>query len=72
MYFIRCLRYLGMIVCSQDAETLLPYIDLYSYGRALLERDQAVVTKYGLVEQDKTQQTMEENQAPGLGGMEML
>ena len=30
---------LGMIVCSQDAETLLPYIDLYSYGRALLERD---------------------------------
>ena len=63
---------LGLVLCGQDAETLLPYLDLQSYGRALLERDQAVVTKYGLVEQDKTQQTMEENQAPGLGGMEML
>lgn len=63
---------LGLVLCGQDAETLLPYIDLYSYGRALLERDQAVVTKYGLVEQDKTQQTMEENQAPCQGGMEMM
>ena len=63
---------LGLVLCGQDAETLLPYIDLQSYGRALLERDQAVVTKYGLVEQDKTQQTMEENQAPCQGGMEMM
>lgn len=63
---------LGLVLCGQDAETLLPYIDLHSYGRALLERDQAVVTRYGLVEQDKTQQTMEEHQAPHQGGMEML
>jgi len=63
---------LGLVLCGQDAETLLPYLDLQSYGRALLERDQAVVTRYGLVEQDKTQQTMEENQAPGRDGMEMM
>lgn len=62
---------LNVILCERDAETLLPYIDLQSYGRALLERDQAMVTSYGLVERDATQQILEENQAPE-GGMEMM
>ena len=63
---------LNVILCERDAETLLPYIDLQSYGRALLERDQAMVTSYGLVERDTTQQIFEETQAPGQGGMEMV
>ena len=62
---------LSVILCERDAEVLLPYIDLQSYGRALLERDQAMVTSYGLVERDTTQQILEENQAPE-GGMEMV
>jgi len=63
---------LNVILCERDAETLLPYIDLQSYGRALLERDHAMVTSYGLVEQDTTQQILEKNQVPGQGGMEMM
>ena len=63
---------LNVILCERDAETLLPHIDLLSYGRALLERDQAMVTSYGLVERDTTQQILEENQVPSRGGMEMM
>ena len=63
---------LNVILCERDAEALLPYIDLQSYGRALLERDQAVVTSYGLVERDTTRQVLEEDQAPNQGGMEMV
>ena len=57
---------------ERDTEALLPHIDLLSYGRALLERDQAMVTSYGLVERSTTQQILEENQVPGRGGMEMV
>ena len=62
---------LNVILCERDAEALLPYIDLQSYGRALLARDQAVVTSYGLVERDTSRQVLEEDQAPE-GGMEMV
>ena len=62
---------LNVILCERDAEALLPYIDLQSYGRALLARDQAVVTSYGLVERDTSRQVPEEDQAPE-GGMEMV
>ena len=63
---------LEVILCGQDAETLLPHIDLRGYGSALLARDQAIVTGYGLVERDRSQPVLEENQAPCRGGMEMM
>ena len=63
---------LNVILCGRDAEALLPYIDLQSYGRALLERDQAMVTSYGLLERDTARQVLEEDEAPGQGGMEMM
>ena len=63
---------LNVILCERDTEALLPHIDLLSYGRALLERDQAMVTSYGLVERDTTRQVLEEDQAPNQGGMEMV
>lgn len=47
---------LGVIVSSQDLKTLLPHIDLTGYGRALLERDQAVITEYGLLKREHSQQ----------------
>lgn len=62
---------LSSVLCSQDAETLLPYIDLTGYGRALLERDQAVITGYGLVEQKNREQTQDMEQQPAPGGMVM-
>ena len=62
---------LNVILCGSDMEALLPYIDLEGYGRALLKRDQAMVTSYGLVERDTAQQVLTEDEAPGQGGMEM-
>lgn len=52
---------LKVILCESDAETLLPHIDLTGYGRALLERDHARITSYGLLEQKPHEQvqTME-------------
>ena len=63
---------LGMILCDKDAETLLPHIDLAGYGRALLARDHARITGYGLVERRDDQPVLEEEQAPVQGGMEMM
>lgn len=61
---------LKVVIGDKDAETLMPYIDLHSYGRALLERDHATITGYGLVERENREQAME--QQPGQGGMEMM
>lgn len=61
---------LRVVICDKDAETLIPHIDLIGYGRALLERDHAVITGYGLIERESQEQTME--QQPIQGGMEMM
>ena len=61
---------LKVVIGDKDAETLMPYIDLLSYGRALLERDHATITGYGLVERENREQAME--QQPGQGGMDMI
>ena len=61
---------LKVVIGDKDAKTLMPYIDLHSYGRALLERDHATITGYGLVERENREQAME--QQPGQGGMEMM
>ena len=61
---------LKVVIGDKDAETLMPYIDLHSYGRALLERDHATITGYGLVERENREQAME--QQPGQGGMDMI
>ena len=63
---------LKVVICDKDAETLMPYIDLHSYGLALLERDRAVITKYGLIERACSEQTQTIEQLPGQGGMEMM
>lgn len=46
-------------------------LDLRCYGRALLERDHTVITKYGLVERAGGEQAQDMEQQPGPGGMEM-
>ena len=46
---------LRLVISSKDAEVLRPHIDLEGYGRALLMRDQAVITSYGLVKRDQSQ-----------------
>ena len=63
---------LEVVICEKDAETLMPYIDLQGYGRALLERDHAVITEYGLVERSGGEQVQGMEEQPGPGGMEMM
>lgn len=63
---------LEVVICEKDAETLMPYIDLQGYGRALLERDHAVITEYGLVEWAGREQMQDMEEQPGPGGMEMM
>jgi len=63
---------LEVVICEKDAETLMPYIDLQGYGRALLERDHAVITGYGLVERAGGEQAQGMEEQPGRGGMEMM
>ena len=63
---------LEVVICEKDAETLMPYIDLQGYGRALLERDHAVITGYGLVERAGGEQVQGMEEQPGPGGMEMM
>ena len=63
---------LEVVICEKDAETLMPYIDLQGYGSALLERDHAVITGYGLVERAGGEQVQNMEEQPGPGGMEMM
>lgn len=63
---------LRVVLCDKDVETLLPHIDLAGYGCALLARDHARITGYGLVERRDDQPVLEEEQAPVQGGMEMM
>lgn len=63
---------LEVVICEKNAETLMPYIDLHGYGRALLERDHAVITEYGLVERPGREQVQGMEEQPGSGGMEMM
>ena len=63
---------LAVVICERDAETLVPHIDLQGYGRALLERDHAVITGYGLLERKGGEPVQRMRQQPGPGGMEML
>ena len=55
---------LGVVMGEQDMEALLPHVDLIGYGRALLKRDQAIITSYGLVEHERSGQVMEPADAP--------
>ena len=62
---------LRVVVSSPDAETLLPHVDLAGYGRALLERYQSVITRYGMLARNEDQQVQDMEQGSAPGGMVM-
>ena len=64
---------LAVIMGEQEAETLLPHVNLYQYGRALQGRYQFVLTEYGSVERADNQPLMaaQKQEQPTMGGMEM-
>ena len=63
---------LKVVICDEDAETLLPHINLPSYGRALLERDHAIITGYGLLERKGEEPVQRMEQQPDPCGMGMI
>ena len=64
---------LSVIMGEQEAETLLPYVNLYQYGKALREKYELVLTDYGSVERADNQPIIkpQERSQPTMGGMEM-
>ena len=63
---------LSAMLGEKDAELIIRHLNLYAYGKALLEQDNAVVTPYGRLQRLDGQpiQTME--QEPEMGGMEAV
>jgi hypothetical protein len=59
---------LGVIVSGKDADLLIEHLDLRAYGKDLLERQNAALTDYGLVQRRDGQplMTQTETQTQGL------
>ena len=52
-------------------ETLLPHVQLYAFGKALVEAQGNEITEYGLIERTDSSPIRAEYQRPIQGGMEM-
>lgn len=62
---------LKVILCDPERELLMPCVNLYQYGEALLENCGGVLTDYGLIERIDQQPIQARKQNPWQGGMEM-
>lgn len=59
---------LGVILPAQDAEKLIPHLNLYAYGQALIQDQECTLTEYGLISREDGQNLKPLEQ----GGMEMM
>ena len=62
---------LSAVLRDEDAATLIPHLNLYQYGQALIERCGGTLTAYGLIERKDHQPVQTAENMPGQGGMEM-
>ena len=46
---------LKVTMAESDAEILLPHVNLYTYGEALLQSQHAMLTEYGVIERQDGQ-----------------
>lgn len=60
--------FLESSVGSGSMETLLPYVNLYAYGQALIQEQECSLTEYGLISREDGQSLKPMEQ----GGMEMM
>lgn len=63
---------LSAVLRDEDAATLIPHLNLYQYGQALIERCGGTLTAYGLIEREDHQPIQAIENMPSQGGMEML
>lgn len=63
---------LAAIMPEEDLKLLAQHLNLYGYGRSLLQDRNAVITSYGLVERKDGQPIQAMENQPEQGGMEMM
>lgn len=64
---------LDTILSKQDAEMLIPHLNMYAYGQALLDRFGGVLTDYGIIERRDGRPVLAFTEPqPQQGGMEMM
>ena len=61
---------LNAVLSEKDAELLIQHLNLYAYGNALLEQENAAVTHYGQLQRRDGQPIQAMEQEPKMGGME--
>ena len=58
------------MVGEKDADLLKQYLNMYAYGKALLEQENAAITPYGRLQRRDGQPIQGMEQEPEMGGME--
>ena len=61
---------LNTMVGEKDTDLLKKHLNMYAYGKALLEQDNAAITSYGRLQRRDGQPIQAMEQEPGMGGME--
>ena len=61
---------LNAMLGRQDAGLIMEHLNLYAYGKALLEQENAVITPYGRLQRRDGQPIQAMEQESGMGGME--
>ena len=62
---------LSTILCDQEAEIIMPHVNLHQYGQALIRNYNGVLTAYGLIERVDGQPIQGMEESPKQGGREM-
>lgn len=60
---------LSTILCDQEAEIIMPHVNLHQYGQALIRNYNGVLTAYGLIERTDGQPIQSPGQEQTGGGM---
>lgn len=66
------LEEMKVVMDDSTAELLTKYVDLYGYGNAIIQRDNAQLTQYGLLEREDGQPIMQAAEEIKQRGMEMM
>ena len=59
-------------MAESDVKLLLPHVNLYAYGEALMQHQHTALTEYGLIERQDGQPIQSMEKQPSQGGMEMM
>ena len=63
---------LNAMLGEKDAEMIMRHLNLYAYGKDLLEQENAAITPYGRLQRRDGQPIQAMEQEPGMGGMETM